>query len=236
MIFNVCIIENEPAYTKQLLHDLNKWKMITDSELKIASYLSGEKFLESNTSEGYHIFFLDIKLDKLSGLDLAKILRKQHYSGEIVFLTSFYEYVLEGYHVHALNYLLKPVSPEEIYSCMNYIFNKFTGKQYKYSYKGMKINIPYHDIIYFNSRLHNIEITTVTRQYTEVKKFALLKQELPTQFLQCHRGLIINTDHILQLSRQEVTLTNQIKLPVSATYTEHIQQAFLKQAEMKTYL
>ena len=49
-----------------------------------------------------------------NGIDICTQLRKNGYQGDIIFLTAFREYVFDGYQAQAINYLLKPVSPEAI--------------------------------------------------------------------------------------------------------------------------
>ncbi|MDQ9831229.1 response regulator, partial [Acinetobacter baumannii] len=60
------------------------------------------------------IFILDIKMYEVSGMDLAKIIRKENEISEIIFVTSLVAYVQEGYTVRAYRYLLKPINYEEL--------------------------------------------------------------------------------------------------------------------------
>ena len=85
---------------------------------EITEYCSGEEFFSQNNTDTYKrfsVFFLDIQMKEMSGLDVAKKLRKEGYTGPIIFLTAFREYVFHGYEVHALNYLLKPVKEEPLF-------------------------------------------------------------------------------------------------------------------------
>ncbi|MCD8076754.1 MAG: response regulator [Lachnospiraceae bacterium] len=73
----------------------------------------------SPASDPTDIYFLDIQLGDMLGLDIAKDLRSHGYQGVIIFLTVFREYVFHGYEVHAMNYLLKPVKEESLYLCLD---------------------------------------------------------------------------------------------------------------------
>lgn len=86
-------------------------------------YESGEEFLHNFTPGLFHAVFLDIMLDKngLNGIETAKRLRILAERIPIVFTTSELDFALEGYGVHPLDYLLKPVKPEKLAWCLKEI-------------------------------------------------------------------------------------------------------------------
>lgn len=68
-----------------------------------------EALLEEVILKGIDIFFLDIQMNKLTGMDLARWIRKENDTSEIIFVTSLVNYIQEGYTVRAYRYLLKPI-------------------------------------------------------------------------------------------------------------------------------
>lgn len=109
MYIKIVIIENNLKELQELKKELNIWGNKYSIQIVINSYPSGELYFSKHGTFDDDIYFLDIQLDGMSGLDIAKNLRLKNYNGEIVFLTAFCEYVFEGYQVHALNYLIKPI-------------------------------------------------------------------------------------------------------------------------------
>ena len=63
--------------------------------------------------------FLDIEMEKMDGIALAREIRKHNRQMQIIFVTGYMEYIQEGYDVEALHYLLKPVSQEKIDSVLD---------------------------------------------------------------------------------------------------------------------
>ncbi|MCD4730059.1 MAG: response regulator [Bacteroidales bacterium] len=57
------------------------------------------------------ILFLDIQMPRQNGFDL---LSKIDYAGKIIFITAFDEYAIRAFNVNALDYLLKPISPDRL--------------------------------------------------------------------------------------------------------------------------
>ena len=72
-------------------------------------------------SNRYDIIFLDIYLNSLLGIEVAKKLRSGGYNGKIVFLTASDKYAVESYDVDAAGYLLKPHNYEKFCNVMDRI-------------------------------------------------------------------------------------------------------------------
>lgn len=61
-----------------------------------------------------NVIFLDIEMPEMSGLELAEKIYSGKLETEIVFITAYNQYAIEAFRVNALDYLLKPVMPEDI--------------------------------------------------------------------------------------------------------------------------
>ena len=83
-------------------------------------YESGEAFLEAFRPGLFNAVFMDIMLDRngKNGMETAKELRKTALRLPIIFTTTEPEFSLEGYEVHPLDYLLKPVDPSKLDWCL----------------------------------------------------------------------------------------------------------------------
>ena len=86
-------------------------------------YESGEDFLEHFRPGLYHAVFMDIMLDQsgLNGIETAEKLRSIAERIPLVFITSERDYSLQGYRVHPLDYLLKPVDANALSWCLDEI-------------------------------------------------------------------------------------------------------------------
>lgn len=60
------------------------------------------------------VAFLDINMPVISGIDLAKELKKVHHTVNIIFCTAYSEYALAAIRVHASGYVNKPYEKEDI--------------------------------------------------------------------------------------------------------------------------
>ncbi|USG66547.1 response regulator [Brevibacillus ruminantium] len=58
--------------------------------------------------------FLDIEMPKMGGIQLAEKLKEQNEELQVVFTTAYPDYAVDAFRVHAVDYLLKPVTSEDL--------------------------------------------------------------------------------------------------------------------------
>lgn len=75
-----------------------------------SSAKEGIELIQSNSPE---LVFLDIEMPYASGFDMLNELRGET-NFEVIFITAFDEYALKAIRAHALDYLVKPISIEEL--------------------------------------------------------------------------------------------------------------------------
>lgn len=229
MKLTISILEDQQTEVLHLKSKLSKWSLQTNCELEISDYCSGEKFFEENDSTTYQVFsvfFLDIQMKKMNGLEVAKKLRKEGYSGPIIFLTAFREYVFHGYEVHAMNYLLKPVKEEPLFLCLDEIAKDLSGNSYLFRNKQNIISIPYKDILSFSSSLHYIDILTVSDHFCQYATLNNIIKYLPHEFIRIHKSCIVNMAHIYKMSGSTIVLSNHMTTPIGRSYLKNAISAF----------
>lgn len=228
MQLTIGIVEDEPLYLDQLMAHINHWQEETRCQTEIFSFSDCQSLLSSPVSS-LDIIFLDIQLPDGTGVFLARELRRAGYGGALVFLTAFKEYVFEGYQVHALNYLLKPVSYEAVADCLSTVSATQTEGTYICHFRDTLVKIPYHRILSFHSARHHVEIATTTGEhYLQYDTLNHILQQLPSQFRQCHRTIVVNMQQVQQICGKTLSLSDHSSLPVSTSYLEKIRSAFLE--------
>lgn len=83
-----------------------------EPDAKIITFESGEDMIKSQ--ENFAISFLDVKMEEISGIDVAKHIREEQEKrgGEksiIIFVTGYREYMEDAFDVNAFHYLVKPI-------------------------------------------------------------------------------------------------------------------------------
>lgn len=237
MTFNIVVIEDQEMEQKRLIKLLDNWQIYSENALRIATYLSGEEFFEKNkTTDNINLFFLDIELNPdhdnshMNGMEIAQKLRKEGYANEIVFLTSYKEYVFEGYEVRAFNYLLKPIEIHTLIPCMNAWAEDYNEHYYFFNDSKSTVKVSFNDILCFTSALHHVEILTKDNIFSVRSTLNKIINDLPDTFVRCHRSSIVNLKHVYRIAGTEITLSNRKKLTISRSYLANVQRKFARYA------
>lgn len=218
-MIRIAICEDEKYQQKLLKNYLQQ--IFNDLLYKYELYIfnSGEELFD-NYPKNIDIFFLDIQMDKLNGMDVAKKIREiDNQRVEIIFTTSLIEYVQEGYEVRAYRYLLKPIKFDDIkkhtISCIEEISKKksnhivVNGKNDIY-----KINIV--DIMYIEIQGKEMMIHTINENYNVRLSMDKIEKELRVyNFFRCHRSFLINIAYVNKVKQYIVTLDNNEEVPIS---------------------
>ncbi|HBG8290233.1 TPA: response regulator transcription factor [Clostridioides difficile] len=187
------------------------------SQIELFEFNSGEELLETNL-EGIDIFFLDIKMLQLTGMDVAKIIRETNNTSEIIFITSIVDYIQEGYKVRAYRYLLKPIDfgdlNESILSCISDIIKKrenFMLIENKDIINKILIN----SIMYIEVRKKVLTIHTKNDTYYTKNSMDKIELELEKyNFFRCHKSYLINLEYIQFICKNTVVINDE-DVPVS---------------------
>ncbi|WP_131067818.1 LytR/AlgR family response regulator transcription factor [Clostridioides difficile] len=187
------------------------------SQIELFEFNSGEELLETNL-EGIDIFFLDIKMLQLTGMDVAKIIRETNDTSEIIFITSIVDYIQEGYKVRAYRYLLKPIDfgdlNESILSCISYIIKKRENFMLIEN-KGIINKILINSIMYIEVRKKVLTIHTKNDTYYTKNSMDKIELELEKyNFFRCHKSYLINLEYIQFICKKTVVINDE-DVPVS---------------------
>lgn len=119
-------VHEEREYIVSLIKD---WQKANDPTGQVYGYSSAESFLFHYEEKVFDLIILDIKMEEMSGMELAKKLREKQDDTIISFITGEKEYVFEGYDVEAIDYILKPVDEGKIHSLLNKVKKKLKNRE-----------------------------------------------------------------------------------------------------------
>ena len=115
MKYRIAICDDEQNQIEYITSIVASWSAHEGHGCEIRTFASAEAFLfEYEEDKAYDILLLDVEMKNMNGIKLAKRIRKDNNRAEIIFITSHFEFVGEGYEVDALHYLIKPISAEKL--------------------------------------------------------------------------------------------------------------------------
>lgn len=223
----IAICEDDNTQVELSKSYLNEWSQLGKHQTEICTYSSAEAFLFSLEDDGpFDVLLLDIQMSEMTGIELAKKLRRQRSDVIIIFITAIKEFVFEGYDVDALQYILKPISREKLFSVLDKSCAKLNKSEPIIIIDNQKIKQS--DIIYIESQAHYIDIY-LQDKVIKVKKslkeiFDLLDK---SHFIFSHRSYIVNISKIERILKEEVLLEHEYLVPISRAKYKEINSAFI---------
>ncbi|GGH25262.1 response regulator transcription factor [Sphingobacterium alkalisoli] len=230
-----CIIVDDEAFARRHLEKLLggiEGVNLIDSFSCSADVLT---FARQN-GDNIHILFLDIEMKDMDGMELAGRLRQETSMDhiQIVFTTGHAQFALKSYRLDATDFLLKPVLENEFNEALLRCRKRALAQEFiqkhldstilvKNVRTGRKTNVRRDDILYVESMDHYTKIHTAEVYYLILlplkKTFSLLGTP---NFVQIHRGIIINVDKIANYDYKKIALHNGVVLDIGQTFQKTI--------------
>ncbi len=223
-----CIaIDDEPLALDLIVSHISKTPFL---EL-LAQFDNPIDAMEYLQKRSVDLIYLDIKMPDLTGVEFARLLRDD---SRVIFTTAYDKYAAEGFQLHALDYLLKPISYEVFMESARYAKEYYDlrqvdptnsdisrGEEYlfiKADYQTHRID--YRDILYFEGlkdyvKLHTIKSTVPIVFHATMKS---IEAKLPSKrFMRVHRSFIVSLEKIKTIERDRILFLNR-RIPVSKQY------------------
>ena len=208
----IAICDDEQKSWEQLITALHGWDPTRQPEC----FSDGASLLRAaQEKEYFDIVFLDIYMPGENGVDIAAELQRLSPKTGIVFVTTSREHAVDAFSLHALHYLVKPVTTEGVVEA----FRRLT--QLKCRPRPMLTLTAGHDshtvyldeISYIQSANHATEVFLAKgRQIKVWTSLNALETKLDGAFLKLSRGIIVNMEQIEQMGTSACMLRDGTRL------------------------
>lgn len=186
------------------------------SEADIMEYQSGEELI--NARGNFDIYFLDIEMGEVSGMDIARRIREQEDNGRqrsiIIFVTGYREYMEAAFDVNAFHYLIKPIDTEKFSEVFRRAWKEaavFYEQEKKYiivKSSGTQQKILLKNIYYIESGNKKVIFHTTNGTLEVYGKMEELEKGLGNTFYRCHRCYLVNMEKISAYSADNIQVIN----------------------------
>lgn len=207
-MLQIAVCEDEKAmgsYLKQLIDK----RLAGRKEYQIEVFEAGWQLLESDKK--FDIFFLDIDLKDMSGIDMARKLRETS-GAVIIFVTALKEYVFDAFDVQAFQYLLKPVNEEKFFRVLDGAVEECLagkgGEPLVIRIRGTYRSIMRENIVYAENDARKVVLHLKEEQISYYAKMSELEKILGGQFFRCHRGYLVNLNEVKSYDTGSIQLKN----------------------------
>jgi len=225
----IAICDDEKADISYIEQLVLIWAKKQNLEVQLHSYLSAEAFLFAyEEKKDFDILLLDIEMSGMDGVTMAKKIRQENESVQIIFITGYSEYIAEGYEVAALHYLMKPVKEEKLFAVLDRAVVKMqTNERMLYLDIGSEmVRIPFYEIRYLEVMKNYVTIHA-KQEYVVKKTLAEFEKELDERFFRLGRSWLINLKMVRRVTKTEVHLADGSIIPLPRGQYEAINRAII---------
>jgi two-component system, LytTR family, response regulator len=197
------------------------------------------------------LVLLDIRMDDGTAFDLLKKFTTIDF--KVIFITAYEKYAVQAFKFAAIDFLLKPVNPEELTGAVKHaetIIQQHFNTQLQVLEENLKSDIRQKKKIVLRTQenIYLVDLQDITdfesdRCYTLVHRSGgeqiLISKTLKefddmlseSGFLRVHKSYLINLMHISRFEKHEggyIILTNGRKIPVASRKREELMEMFEK--------
>ncbi len=219
------IVDDEP-----LARDILETYVDDNQNLElVAKCKNAKEALDVVTKEQVDVLFLDIQMPDVSGINLAKSLKNPPL---IVFTTAYDQYAIDGFEVSAIDYLLKPISPERFNVAVEkvkYIMETRPDSSSKDEYMFVRadyqdVKISYSDILYVEGLKDYVKIVTKEKRIITLLNIKGILAKLPEkQFIRVHKSYIVALDKVDSV-KSGFVIIGEKEIPVGLTFKDEFKK------------
>ena len=198
------------------------------------------------------LLFLDVQMPALDGFDVLDAMAGQYLPSAVIFVTAYDQYAMRAFDVHALDYLLKPFSPERFASALARAREEIASRGAHDTRRRLlelvaerAVASPYlsrfvvregeryllvrtADVHAFEANGNYIRLRTDAGNYMVRMTMAELEKKLdPSRFARIHRSTVVNIDRIKEITPAwhgdfDVHLADGARLRLSRNFRERL--------------
>jgi DNA-binding LytR/AlgR family response regulator len=231
MKLKIAICDDEANQIEYLTDVVTTWAKKNRHAVEIKPYSAARSLLfDYREEKDFDILLLDIEMPGMSGVELAKAVRKETATVQIVFITGYYEYFSDGFDVSALHYLIKPADERKLMPVLDRAVSNLTYRQRSVlltSPEGdRKVSLA--DIEYVESENVHVAVHTVSGVYRSRISLAKFSEQLDETFIKVHRSYIVNLKYVKKITRTDITMVSGNLVPISRGMYDKVHVTLIK--------
>lgn len=218
-MLRIAICDDDKVFLQKTEEMIKRWEEKTKNTV-IETFESGDELINSHKILPFDIILLDVVMPMINGIETAREIRTEDKSTKIVFLTSSAEFAVESYTVKANNYLLKPVSEDALFRCLDELSEELNKNRQTITIKGLYTihKLIVDEIVYIEAQNKHIVFSMADGTKMEtIEPLHICEEKLKNnkEFYKCHRSYIVNINYIDTYTSKEVKMHSGCSIPIS---------------------
>lgn len=233
----IAICDDDKVSLNQLAGEVAAWAQAEQEACRTENYMTADAFLFAwEEKKDIDVLLLDIEMPGMDGIALARRLRRMGERISIIFVTGNPDFVLEGYELEAVSYLVKPLKRERLRAALRRakeqtrrrpaILAPLSAGEVEKVYVSdiCCLESDGHDSVIWKRDGTRIVCKTGLRQLEQ----ELAEGECEDAFFKPHRSYDINLGYVERIGKKEIRMENKMLVPVARGKWEELNQAYMR--------
>lgn len=202
-------------------------------KMEVDVFYTGSNLLEylEEQHEEYHLFILDIELEDMNGLELAKKIRKTDKQCFISFMSSHPEYVYDTFEIMVFDYLVKPIREERVIRLVKRAKELLEkqGSLFSFHFNKAEYELNTDEILVFQKNKRLVEIVThedVLHTYMTMNE--VMEQLNEERFARISYSCVVNLKYVESIQGSVVIMQNGMNLNISRNLLRDVKTKHLE--------
>ena len=208
-MIHIALVDDEEANREQYLGYLRQYEKESGQQFKISVFTDGDEILASYKAD-YDLILMDIAMRFIDGMTTAEKIRELDNEVVIIFITNMPQYVMKGYAVDALDYVLKPVNYYAFTQRIERAIGRMSRRKVQYisvPIKGGIQKLALSDIRYVEVQDHDLLYHMKSGNILTRGPLSELEVRLdPSQFFRCNKYCLVNLAYIDSFQNNDITI------------------------------
>lgn len=223
------IIDDDELFCQYFQDNLKKWSQ--EISLSLKTDIVNKVTDISQLSDSYDVYFIDIEMPEMTGLELVAKFHKLYVNAEFIFVSAYDHYLTEAFFVKPSGFIRKDFLEKDTKRVLEYLIEQEKKKTQKVTVREGKrsIDIYPQEIIYFRNVDHYLAFVCKDGSVSTYRlKLDLVERVLQRyDFVRIHNRYLINLQWVVSFQDEKVLMSDGTYLPISRSRKRETERALI---------
>ena len=206
-MIRIAMVEDDPQYRQQLTQYLMRYEQESGESFHISEFTDGAEIAEDYRPV-YDIILMDIEMRYMDGMTAAERIRELDMEAVIIFITNMPQFVMKGYTVDAMDYVLKPITYYAFSQRIDRALRRMKRRTKRFvaiTSQGGMMKLDVSQITFVEVRDHDLLYHTTKGSYTAKGTLSEAEKALRDEkFFRCNKGFLVNLEYVESVQNYDV--------------------------------
>ncbi|WP_326908937.1 LytR/AlgR family response regulator transcription factor [Sedimentibacter sp. MB31-C6] len=231
--YKIVVCDDEELCRSELKLLLEEYEVDNNINFEVDFYENGTELLKKKV-KNYNIFLLDIEMEDINGIEIAKQIIKEYPDAIIMFITGYDSYIDNAFDLKVMRYLNKPVDKKRLYRALDIAISDINRqKQYVNvrDYRGEHCKIKINDIIRIYIEGRKVALEASKEIYETNKTFSEFEKLVENfDFVHTYKKRLVNLMYVSGFEDDKLLLIkgkNEIQEYINPRLMSHVRTEWL---------